>query len=417
MRFLFRWQHLLPILILGFASGLPLALTSSTLQAWYTQSGVSLAAIGALSLVGMPYVYKPIWAPLFDRFQLPLLGRRRGWLFVIQAACVVLLVWMSFLNPQAHPMLMALVACSVAFVSASQDIVYDGYRTDLLEPDERSMGAACVTAGYRFAMLVSGGLAFILADHMGWRVTYWSMAGLMLLCMVVTWFSPEAPLRGRAPLTAREAVVAPLMQFMRRPMAWMLIAFIILYKLGDAFALSMGMSFLLRGMHFSLSDIGVIYKSVGMAATLIGAFVGGYWQPRVGLYRGLWLFGILQALSNAMFLILFFSGKNYAVLVATILIENFCGGLGSAVFVALLTSLCDQRYSATQYALLSALAAIGRVFVGPVAGGVVAYGWVVFFSWSIIVSVPGLFMLWCIRHHHVFTDGDTTELPQETAAL
>ena len=404
MKLQVRWKHLVPVTILGFASGLPLALTGATLQAWYTESGVSLAAIGMLSLVGMPYVYKPAWAPIFDRFQLPWLGRRRGWLFLVQLICAVMLVVMGMQQPSQHSWWLALLACGVAFISASQDIVYDGYRADLLAPDERSMGAACVTAGYRVAMLISGGLALILASYYGWMVTYNLMALLMLLCAVMTWHAPEPVLEQKPPATLTKAVVEPFKEFIQRPMAFYLLLFIILYKLGDAFVLSLGMAFLIRALHFTLVDIGVLYKSVGMAATLIGAFVGGLWQPRIGLYKSLWVFGILQALSNLVFIALLVVGKNYWLLSLTIFVENFCGGLGTAVFVAFLMALCDRRYSATQYALLSAVASLGRVFVGPMAAAVVgAQGWLMFFLWSFMVSLPCLGVLWCIRHHHIFT--------------
>lgn len=403
MQLKLRWPHLLPITVLGFSSGLPLALSGSTLQAWFTQAGVSLKAIGILTLLGLPYLCKPIWAPLFDRYQLPWLGRRRGWLFLIQLMCATVLVAMAHGSPQHRVMWLAVSALLLSFSSASQDIVFDAYRTDLLAVDERSMGAACNTWGYRVAMFVSGGLAWVLADRVGWALTYYTMAALMLVCAAVTWFSPDPKDDERAPKTLLDAVILPFKQFLSQRWAWWILLFIVLYKIGDAFLLSLTSAFLLRGMHFTMTQIGLVYKSVGMVATLLGVLIAGVYQPRLGMYKALWVFGILQGVSNLAFMVLWLLGPHIWMLGGAIFIESFCGGLGSAVFVAFLMTLCDHRYSATQFALFSALAASGRVLIGPVAAAVAdTQGWMVFFIWSFVISFPCLGVLWWMRRHPVF---------------
>lgn len=394
------WQQALAnpriicILFLGFSSGLPLALTGATLQAWYTVAGVNIVTIGILSLVGQPYVFKFLWAPFMDRFRLPWLGRRRGWMISMQGLLVIGIAIMAFMHPSSSPLGLAIVALFVAFASASQDISLDAYRTDLLKPNERGLGASMNTAGYRVAMLVSGGLALVLASEIGWRSTYLIMAGLMALEMFVTYLSPNIEQLAKAPLSLREAVIDPFKEFLNRKSAIMILVFIVVYKLGDAFALSLSTTFLIRGVHFSLIDVGAIYKVVGLLATLLGVFVGGVLMLRMGLYRALMLFGILQAVSNFMFMVLAIVGKNYALMVATIGIESLCGGLATVAFVAFLMALCDHRFTATQFALLSALSAVGRVFVGPVAGVMVEHiGWAQFYFWSFIVALPGLVIL------------------------
>lgn len=382
-------------LLLGFSSGLPLALSGGTLQAWYTVAGVNIVAIGALSLVGMPYAYKPLWAPLMDRFVPPLLGRRRGWVLLMQLAMVAMLSVMAFSSPSKHPAGLALLALGLAFFSASHDIAFDAYRTDLLPAKERGIGAAMNTAGYRIAMLVSGGLAIVMAGTIGWHWTYLIMAGLMLIEIGVTVWAPEPELQAHVPSTIKAAIVEPFREFLGRKSALWLLVFIVVYKLADAFALSLTTPFLIRGLGFSLVDVGAIYKLVGMIATMLGVFLGGILIPRMGMFKSLLYFGILQGISNLLFLVLAMVGKSYSLMVLTVFVENLCGGLGTVAFVAFLMSLCDLRYTATQFALLSALSAVGRIFIGPVAGVVVAdYGWVLFFLLSVVCALPGLGILW-----------------------
>ncbi|PWC15029.1 muropeptide transporter AmpG [Brenneria roseae subsp. americana] len=393
------------LLLLGFASGLPLALTSGTLQAWMTVENVDLKTIGFFSLVGQAYVFKFLWSPLMDRYTPPFLGRRRGWLLVSQLLLIVAIVCMGFMNPARDLWWLAALAVLVAFFSASQDIVFDAYKTDLLAPEERGTGAATSVLGYRLAMLVSGGLALWIADRLlGWQATYWLMAGLMLIGVVSTLLAPEPNNTQPAPRSMEQAIVAPLRDFFARNNAWLILLLIVLYKLGDAFAASLTTTFLIRGVGFNAGDVGLVNKTLGLFATIAGAIYGGLLMQRLTLFRALMLFGILQAVSNAGYWLLAITDKNMFTMASAVFLENLCGGMGTAAFVALLMTLCNKSFSATQFALLSALSAVGRVYVGPIAGWFVEiYGWTWFYLFSIVAALPGLFLLLICRNTLEYT--------------
>jgi PAT family beta-lactamase induction signal transducer AmpG len=395
----FRSRKIGLLLLLGFASGLPLALTAGTLQAWLASANVDIVAIGWFALVGQPYTYKFLWAPVMDRYALPFLGRRRGWLLVTQLLLAAAIAFMGTLTPADSAWLLGGTALSVAFLSASQDIVFDALRADWLEREERGAGAAVSVFGYRIAMLVSGAGALILADQwLGWQMTYWLMAALMGIGMLATWLVVEPEPKGAAPKTLDDAVVKPFAEFFSREGAIAMLLLVVLYKLGDAFAGNLTTTFLLRGPGFSLTEIGAINKGFGLAATIAGALAGGALMAKMRLYRALLIFGLLQALTNLGFMLLAASGKSYALMITVIGLENLCGGMGTAAYVALLMALCDRRFSATQYALLSALSAVGRVYVGPAAGYLVAgFGWQLFFLFTFFIALPGLALLVSMR--------------------
>lgn len=395
---LFPNRRMSTMLTLGFASGLPLALSGSTLQAWLTTSGVKTETIALFSLVGLPYTLKFLWAPVMDRFVPPLFGRRRGWMLLTQCLLIALILGMANTPPAGATLIVGALALALAFSSASQDIAIDAYRADLLHAEERGLGSALSVAGYRIAMLVSGGLALILADHAGWRLTYSVMAALMVVGIVSSLLGPEPTWKQAPPLSLAEAVIQPFSEFLKRTHAVPILIFVVLYKLGDAFALTLSTTFLLRGLHFSLTEVGLISKWMGFAATVIGGLTGGAMMMRFGLYRCLMGFGILQTTTNLGFSVLAMIGKSYAGMIAVIAMENLASGMGTAVFMALLISLCDHRYSATQYALLSAIAVIGRVIVGPPAGLLVeSIGWAPFFALAFLVGLPGLGVLAWLR--------------------
>jgi PAT family beta-lactamase induction signal transducer AmpG len=404
----FRDRRLAVILLLGFSSGLPLALTGGTLQAWMTVEGVDLATIGIFTLVGIPYTWKFLWSPFMDRFVPPFLGRRRGWLVVTQLALAALIASMAFASPKADLAWLALLAVLVTFASASQDIVFDAYRTDIAAPEQRGLAAAFTVVGYRVAMLTSGAAALVLVagsgfiPALGWQNTYLVMAGLMGLGAVATLLGPEPAVSAPPPRTLEEAVWLPLKEFFGRPGAWVLLALIVLYKLGDAFAGSLTTAFLLRGAGFPLDDVGYVNKGMGLAATIFGALFGGTLMVRLGLYRALLVFGVLQAISNLGFMVLALAGKSYPLMVFAVGFENLTGGMGTAAFVALLMALCDRRFTATQYALLSALASFGRVYVGPAAGYAtdpkqLGMAWTTFFFCTFLTALPGVALLWWKR--------------------
>jgi PAT family beta-lactamase induction signal transducer AmpG len=384
--------------LLGFSSGLPLSLSSGTLQAWLTIAGVDIRTIGIFSLVGIPYTVKFIWSPLMDRFVLPWLGRRRGWIISAQVVLMAGITWMAFSSPQYSPAAIAALALLVAFTSASQDIVIDAYRTDLLSERERGPGSATFIAGYRVAMLTAGAIALIMSDRIGWRCTYLIMAGLLVLGMAGTLAGPEPDGKIAPPRSFKEAVWGPLKDFFYRPMALMIVLFIMLYKLGDAYAGSMTTTFLLRGVGFTATEVGTINKVLGFAATILGAMYGGAMLVRIGLFRSLMIFGILQMVSNLSFMAIVWTGKSYPMFIFAVAFENIAGGMGMAAFMAFIMAVCNKRYSATQFALLSSFSALGRVFISPFSGYVVNYlGWAPFFFITTVTALPGLLVLWRLK--------------------
>ena len=502
-------HRLAVVLVLGFASGLPLALTGQAMQAWLSVAGVDIATIGFLSLVGLPYTFKFLWAPLMDRFELPGFGRRRGWLVLTQLALAGALVWLAATSPTAATRHFALIAVLVAFLSASQDVVIDAYRTDLLTPSERGLGASMGVLGYRLAMILSGGIAFIWVDPLqgsgwSWPDVYRVMAGVMVGAAALSAFAvprlerveaseatavtPKSAARRDllgflavllavafgvfvserlgppiarallAPLWAMSSMAAPLQAkwadllalvlgigltlplaawaaraarfetllgglrdyFAQRGAAAFL-AFIVLYKLGDVFAGSLMTPFLLQAMAFNSAELGVVNKVIGLWLTIGGALIGGALMLRLGLWRALLIFGVLQMLSNLGFWWLAVNGRGalpgltipafdwgfvklvHATpvdggLLLVVAIENLASGMGTAAFVAFLMSLCHQRFTATQYALLSAFASVGRVWVGPLAGVLAqSIGWPAFFIVSTLAALPALVMLVWLR--------------------
>ncbi|MET0335703.1 MAG: MFS transporter [Rhizobacter sp.] len=496
------WRRLIVVCVLGFASGLPLALTGQAMQAWLSVEGVDVATIGFLSIVGLPYTFKFLWAPLMDRFELPWLGRRRGWLVLTQLALAGALVVMAGISPTGATRSFALIAVLVAFISASQDVVVDAYRTDVLAAHERGMGSSLSVLGYRLAMILSGGVALIWVDPTQgggwtWPEVYRFMAGVMVVAAVISalvlprlpeterptsvarndvlgfvavvaavglgvllsdrfapgiaraalapfwsgsslspalqgkWTDLLALLLGVAftlPLAAWaakqakfETLLGGLRSYFSQSGAGAFLAFIVLYKLGDAFAGSLMTPFLLKTMQFSSAEVGVVNKLIGLWLTIGGALLGGALMFKLGLWRALMLFGILQMASNLGFWWLAMEGKGLMPglvipafdwgfmklahptpvdggLLMVIAFENLSGGMGTAAFVAFLMGLCNQRFTATQYALLSAFASVGRVWVGPLAGVMAeTIGWPTFFIVSTVLAVPALVLLWWLR--------------------
>ncbi len=386
------------LIFLGFASGLPFSLTSTTLQAWLTTAGVKLIDIGLFSLVGIPYLYKFVWSPLMDRYVPPLLGRRRGWMIISQIALIVAIVAMAIVGVKSSLYLLGCLALLTAFFSASQDIAIDAYRTDLLTSDERGLGSAVFIGGWRIGALLSGGLALILANYLGWRMVYFVMAGFMLVGLLASLMGPQPSYEKSAPTTLYQAVVMPFKEFLTRPYGVALLVFIFLYKISDAFAFSLMSTFLLRHMGFDLVTVGTVFKIFGVFAILFGTILGGVLIPYLKLFKSLLLFGFLQCVSNLMFLWLALVGKHYALLVSAVVLDNIAGGMSTAVFVAFLMSLCNHHYTATQFALLSALSAVGRVVLGPLAAVfVLHFGWPSFFVWSFILGLPALVLLLFLR--------------------
>ncbi len=386
-------RRVLSLLGLGFSSGLPLALTGTTLQAWLSSENVDLQIIGVFSLVGLPYTLKVLWAPFLDRFTLPWMGRRRGWILFWQFALAVNLLIIGLLSPAAMPWAVGFMAMAIAFSSASQDIVIDAYRADVLKEKELGAGAATTVVGYRVALLISGALALILSDQLSWRTVYALMAALMLLNGLVTYLAPEPEERPIAPQTLKEAIWGPLRSYFQRSGAVEMLCFIMVFKLADAIAGTMTTPFLLD-IGFSRTDVGTVNQAFGLISTIAGTLAGGGIIARIGINRSLWIFAFLQAFSNLAFAGLALMGPHYPAMVAAIGIENVCGGMGTAAFIAFMMSLCDKRFTATQYALLTSFMAVSRVIAGVPTGFMAnALGWPMFFTVSVLGAVPGILLL------------------------
>lgn len=387
-------SRLLAILAFGFASGLPLSLTGATLQAWFTEANVNLKTIGVLSLLGIPYTLKFLWAPLMDHYGFSRLGKRKSWILLTQLMLAVMLFVLSQMNPAVQASGMGVAALAVAFLSASQDISINAYTTDVLSSDERGLGAAYTVFAYRVALLVSGGLALIYADYFGWEKTYESMAVLMLLAMVPAYFSPRPQETASTAKNIYQTTRLALMDLLSRDKMLLLLLFIVFYKFGDALALSLITNFLLHGLGFSLTEVGLAYKIVSFVAMVLGGFAGGIMMTRWNIYRALLTFGLAQAFSNLTFAVLAYTGKSFLLMSASVFIENFCSGLSTAALLAFMMSLCDRRFTASQFALLSAVASVGRVFLGPLAALMVEnLGWVQFYVWSFVLCFPGILLL------------------------
>ncbi len=386
------------VLLLSFSSGLPLALSVGTLQAWLATTSVDIQTVAFFSLVGIPYTFKFIWAPAMDRFVPPMLGRRRGWMLITQGLLIYLIVHMAFTDPEQQIFFMGLLALMLAFCSASQDIAIDAYRADLLTAKERGFGAAFTVAGYRTAMLVSGGLAWIIADNMGWPFTYCLMAALMGIGVIATFWGPEPKLDEQPPVKIQDAVILPFKEFLTRKHGLLLLLFIVIYKLGDASAISLNSLFFIREQGFTLTETGILYKWLGIGATITGAFIGGGFVVIHGLYKPLMWIGILQAVTNLGYMVVAIIGKSYIGMVSVVAVDQLVGGMGTAVFMGFLIALCDHRFTATQFALLSALASLGRVFIGPPAGFLIEHiGWTWFFFVTFLIAIPSLVLLYYIR--------------------
>jgi len=383
-------------LLHGFSAGIPLLLIGSTLQAWMTDANVDLTVIGMFSLVGIPYSLKFLWAPLLDRYLPPVFDRRRGWILIFQITLMVSIAMLGFSNPAASPMMIALMAFLVCFFSASQDIVIDAYRRELFEDDELGFASSLYVNGYRIAMLVSGAMALYLADHISWQMVYVIMSLMMLIGIITTIFAPSSPTNLVPPKTLQAAVVEPFIEFFKRDGALMLLLFILLYKVGDSMASAMTTPFILK-TGFTKTDIAAIAKTFGMAATIGGGLLGGIIMLKIHMNKSLWIFGILQAVSTFGFSILAMVGMNHYVLTGVIAFENFSSGMGTAAYAAFMAALCNKKFTATQYALLTSFMALPRTVISSGTGYMAKnLGWEMFFIVCTLAAIPGMLLLFKI---------------------
>lgn len=388
---------MLAILILGAASGFPNQLTESALQAWLKDTGASNVTIGLMSYVALPYLLKFLWAPLIDRFPVPLLGRRRGWMLLTQLGLAAAIALFAMQRPAVALTPVALCALAIVFLSATQDIAIDAWRTDVSLPNERGLASAATNLGYRCSSYLASAFALIVADYLGWRPAFLILALIMLSFALATWRSPEPTYKHAPPRTLAESVLEPLRELFLGRSAWLLIAVVLLFKIGDAFSQKLFTPFMMD-VGFSKTEIALIVKSVFTASALLGSVIGGVAMVRLGLVRSMLIFGVLQAISNLLYGALAVAGKSYAIMLLAVTVEHIAAAMGNIALVALIMALCDLRYSAFQYALLSALALAPRYSMGYPTGWVADHeGWYSYYLISFLLAFPGLILVWLAR--------------------
>ncbi len=424
----FQSRKMLALMLLGFASGLPYALTDDAFRAWLTSAKFDTRTIGWLGLVSLPYSLKFLWSPLIDRFVPPFLGRRRGWILVTQCALVIAILaialqmftidGLELANRNGALPMLAIAALTLAFLSATQDIAIDAYRTDVLETKEVGAGVGIWVMGYRIALLFAGFIGFNLAGQWGWAWVYVLLAAVIGLGICATIASAEPATPTASPTSLDEAVIKPFQEFFQRlgiTKVLLILTFTIFYRFSDAMVGKMAVPFLKT--LFDDGTIGTVRQGIGLVATIVGTLAGGAILSKIGVNRSLWVFGILQAVSNIGYYAIAVVGKNELVLLAAINVENFCSGLGTAGFLGFLMVLCNPSFSATQFALLSSLFAVGRdLLASPFSGesaqfiqnqmpswtainqipwlaGSDGKGWALFFLFTLLLALPGMMFL------------------------
>ena len=386
-------RRMLVALVMGFACGLPLLLTMSVLQTWMKEEGIDLAVIGLINLVQIPYTWKFVWAPIMDRYTVPFLGRRRGWLLASQVILIASIIGLGFSDPRNHLYTMVVLAMLVAFFSSTQDIVVDAYRREDLPDEELGLGSSLYIFGYRLGTMLAAGGGLIMADRISWSMVYLIMGAFMFAGVITTILTPEPPVPEGTPKSLKEAVVEPFAEYLSRRGAILMLAFILLYKVGDNMASAITAPFYLD-IGFTKTEIGTIVKIFGIWAIIAGALFGGAIMVRLGINRSLWVFGFLQAVSTAFFAVLARIGHSVPTLSAVIAFENLSSGMGTAAFVAFMASITDKRFTATQYALLTSLMAVPRVLVSAPTGFLAKYmGWESFFIGCALIAIPGMLLL------------------------
>ncbi|MBV8666577.1 MAG: AmpG family muropeptide MFS transporter [Burkholderiaceae bacterium] len=387
---------MLVLVFLGFSSGMPLWLLINLLQAWLAKSGLNVKAIGLMTLILFPYTWKFLWSPLMDRFSFGKLGRRRGWMALTQLLLFFAIGVLGSFDPSTQISQIAVTAGLIAFLSASQDVAIDAFSREILSDNEQGLGAAVKVNAYKLAGMVPGALSLILADHMNWSSVFWITAAFMLPGLLCTLLVKEPAAYGEPPKNLREAVVLPFREFILRDgwqRALLILSFVFLYRLGDAMAATLATKFLID-LGFQLTQIGAIAKLTLFWGSIAGGIVGGAWMVRLGINRALWIFGAIQASTSLAFALLAHTGPNMLMLGCTFAYEAFGVGMGTAAFVAFLARSSDRRYTATQFALFSSIAAIPRTVVTASIGYIVAaIGWFDFFILCFFLAFPGMLLL------------------------
>ena len=389
-------------MIMGFVAGLPLLLTITLLQAWLTDVNVSKSTIGLFALIGLPYSLKFLWAPIFDRYVISPLGRRRGWLLFVQILLIISIFLLGQSNPEINLYNVAVLSLSVTFFSASQDIIIDAYRRESLQEKEQTIGASAYVLGYRFGALAAGAGGLILADIYSYSFVYTLMSLIMLLGVVTTFFANEPKITAQ-PTTLKESIIEPFKEFFNRYQVekndiqkyvpYLILLFVLLYKVGDTMAHSLSTNFYLE-IGFSKTEIGTVVKFFGLGATLIGAFVGGVLSLKIGLYKSLIYFGVFQLIATLGFAVLFYTGDNIVMLIGVITLENLAAGMGYTAYLAFIANMTSKQFTATQFALMTALMSLPRTFLSGTSGFLVEMlDWDIYFIFCSLIAIPALLIL------------------------
>ena len=389
-------------MIMGFVSGLPLLLTITLLQAWLTDENVSKSTIGLFALIGLPYSLKFLWAPIFDRYILSNLGRRRGWLLIIQIFLIISIFALGQSSPEVNLFNVALLSLVLTFFSASQDILIDAFRRESLMDKEQTIGASAYVLGYRIGALAAGAGGLILADIYSYAFVYTLMSLIMLLGVVTTLLSNEPNVEIK-PYTLKESIIEPFKEFFGRHTEgnnniknytpYLILLFVLLYKVGDTMAHSLSTNFYLE-IGFSKTEIGTVVKFFGLGATLLGAFIGGALSLKIGLFRSLIYFGIFQLIATLGFSILFYTGNNIFMLITVISLENLAAGMGYTAYLAFIANMTSKNFTATQFALMTALMSLPRTFLSGTSGYLVEFmNWDLYFVFCSLIAIPALLIL------------------------
>lgn len=414
-----RSQRMLVILLFGFSSGLPIMLVASSLKIWLRREGIELSTIGLIAWTMTPYSLNFLWAPLLDRFVPSSLGRRRSWILIAQVGLIASLMGLGFAQPSVSLNLVVGLGIAVAFFSATQDIAIDAYRRETLHDEEQGIGASLVVYGYRIGMLVASGVGLWLVDPetagLSFNQMFFIMGAVLLVGVVTTLACSEPEVTHAPPRTLEETLVGPFREFLSRDgvgRAILILLFILLFKVGDAFAGSMTPAYYVD-IGFSNADIAEAAKGVGFFSTMLGLFLGGLGIYRLGVLRALFIFGFLQAFSTATFAILEATGPNWTALACVVALEDVSSGMGTAALVAYMSLLTNRRFTATQYALMSSLASLGRTFLSGFAGGLIEWvGYGAFYMIGSLMAVPGILLLW----HLASVAGAPEEAPPKDVA-
>jgi len=401
-------KKMLITFLLGFSSGLPLQLTGGTLKFWLSEANVDITTIGYFGWVGMAYSLKFIWAPLADRYSFFGMGRRRSWMVLSQVAIAIGLIIVGVLDPKESLALVAAVSVWIAFFSATQDIAYDAFRREYLDDKELGFGSSMNMYGYRIGMLVSSGVALGMAAYMSWTQVYWIMALLMGVGIGTTLYSKESKNVDYKSKTLRESVIEPFKEFIQRNGAVLILLFVFFFKLGDALSGSM-LSPFYKEMGYQKEDIALIAKTFGLISSMVGLFIGGITIYKIGILRSLWTFGVLQALSTASFALITYTGPQKWALAFAVIFEDITAGMGSSAFIAYLASITNKNYTATQFAVLSSIATLGRNFFSGFSGIMVKdFGWEWFFYSCALIALPGMGLLYWVQKSHSKEEFHTT---------